>query len=255
MAILRPTNKTDFIQAIKYKLGAPWQEIEIADEQFDIVIWEGLDVYTKWVYNGTRDELLTVQTEFGQYDYSLERTGVTQDIYSVYNVIDSSTFSGLFPYGPTQDDINFLFSIGRVANRENGITDASIMFQNLEAVYNQFVSKADWNFDFNTNTLHFKTNPEGKTYHMMVAVLQDYEGTSTNNKIWGNTVFLNYCTAIAKYQWGTNLGKFGGLNLPGGGTINYAEMKSEGQAEKEKLENLMKTDLADPLPGSTIIIA
>ena len=68
----------------------------------------------------------------------------------------------------------------------------------------------------------------------MAAVLQDYEGNSTNNRIWGNTLFLNYCTAIAKYQWGMNLGKFSGLNFQGScpGTINFAEMKSEGKKRK-----------------------
>jgi hypothetical protein len=45
----------------------------------------------------------------------------------------------------------------------------------------------------------------------------------------------NYAAALARIQWGVNLGKYEGVQLPGGGTPNAAGILEKGEADKEKL--------------------
>ena len=45
-----------------------------------------------------------------------------------------------------------------------------------------------------------------------------------------------YTTALFKKQWGQNLIKFEGMQLPGGATLNGRQIYDDGNTELEKLE-------------------
>ena len=67
-----------------------------------------------------------------------------------------------------------------------------------------------------------------------------------------NDVFLKkYCTAKMKYQWGQNLIKFDGIQLPGGITLNGRQLIDDAKEEIEKLEEELK--LGYELPVLDII--
>jgi hypothetical protein len=52
---------------------------------------------------------------------------------------------------------------------------------------------------------------------------------------------------LIKRQWGTNLTKFEGLQLPGGVTFNGRQIYDEAQAEITKLEEEMITNYSLPV--------
>ena len=56
--------------------------------------------------------------------------------------------------------------------------------------------------------------------------------TDIYNDMW----LKRYTTALVKYQWAENLSKFEGIALPGGVTMNAAEMKAHAQEEITRLE-------------------
>jgi hypothetical protein len=64
---------------------------------------------------------------------------------------------------------------------------------------------------------------------------------ATFTKIWNENWIKRYCTAQFKRQWGTNMKKFGGLQLPGGVVLNgkdtYDEAMVEIQALEDELQN------------------
>jgi len=49
-----------------------------------------------------------------------------------------------------------------------------------------------------------------------------------------------YSTALIKKQWGMNLKKFGGIQLPGGVQLNGQQIYDEADAEIQKLEQEMQ---------------
>ena len=54
--------------------------------------------------------------------------------------------------------------------------------------------------------------------------------------IWTDRWLRDYATSLAKIQWGMNLMKYNGVNLPGGVTLNGEAILNEGKEEKLKAE-------------------
>jgi hypothetical protein len=57
--------------------------------------------------------------------------------------------------------------------------------------------------------------------------------------VWNDKFLKNYATAKIKYQWGTNLSKFAGIQMPGGVTLDGPRIMQEAQVEIDKLEEEM----------------
>jgi len=57
--------------------------------------------------------------------------------------------------------------------------------------------------------------------------------------VWNDRFLKAFATAKIKQQWGTNMKKFGGIQLPGGVTLNGKEIYDEAVEEIEKLEEMM----------------
>jgi hypothetical protein len=63
---------------------------------------------------------------------------------------------------------------------------------------------------------------------------------SGNSDVWGDRFLKKYSTALIKMQWGNNLKKFAGVQLPGGVTLNGKEIYDEAVEEIAKLEEEMQ---------------
>lgn len=57
--------------------------------------------------------------------------------------------------------------------------------------------------------------------------------------VWKDRWLLKYATQLIKRQWGTNMKKFQGMQLPGGLTMNGQQIYEEADAEIKKLEEEM----------------
>jgi hypothetical protein len=56
-----------------------------------------------------------------------------------------------------------------------------------------------------------------------------------------NDIFLKkYTTALFKKQWGSNLMKYEGMQLPGGITLNGRQIYDDGNVELDKLDEEMQ---------------
>lgn len=60
---------------------------------------------------------------------------------------------------------------------------------------------------------------------------------ATWSKIWNEQWLKKYVTALFKRQWGTNLKKFSGIQLPGGVTLDGDKLFSEATEEIAQLED------------------
>jgi hypothetical protein len=57
----------------------------------------------------------------------------------------------------------------------------------------------------------------------------------SNSDVWNDRVLKDLGTAFIKRQWGDNLKKFGGVQMPGGVTLNGQQIYDEAVAEIEKM--------------------
>jgi hypothetical protein len=69
--------------------------------------------------------------------------------------------------------------------------------------------------------------------------------------VWENRFLKKYATALIKKQWGENLKKFGGIQMPGGVTLNGKEIYDEAAEEISKMEEeIISTNV---LPGDMFV--
>lgn len=59
--------------------------------------------------------------------------------------------------------------------------------------------------------------------------------------VWDDRFLKQYATAKIKYQWGSNLSKFAGIQLPGGVTLDGPRIMEEAQREIDKIEEEMQS--------------
>jgi len=73
--------------------------------------------------------------------------------------------------------------------------------------------------------------------------LDPEEATNIYNDRW----VKEYATALIKRQWGTNIKKFEGIQLPGGMTMNGQQIFDEAQTEIERLEEKFSLEYELPI--------
>ena len=59
--------------------------------------------------------------------------------------------------------------------------------------------------------------------------------------VWDDRFLKRYATALIKYQWGSNLSKFAGVQMPGGVTLDGPRIMEEAQKEIDKIEEEMQS--------------
>jgi hypothetical protein len=66
-------------------------------------------------------------------------------------------------------------------------------------------------------------------------------------KIYDDRWIKEYATALIKLQWGQNLIKFDGVQLPGGVTINARQIYEDAQADIERLREELRLEHEMPV--------
>lgn len=69
--------------------------------------------------------------------------------------------------------------------------------------------------------------------------------------VWNDRFLKKYATALIKLQWGNNLSKFSGIQMPGGVTLDGVRIMTEAQEEINKLEEEMH--IINVLPGEIMM--
>ena len=60
-----------------------------------------------------------------------------------------------------------------------------------------------------------------------------------NSEVFNDRFLKRYATALIKYQWGSNLSKFAGIQMPGGVTLDGVRIMTEAKEEMDKIEEDM----------------
>ena len=108
-------------------------------------------------------------------------------------------------------------------------------------------------FRFNRHTdrlyLDIDWGEDVKIDDFIVAECYIIADPSDFSDIYGDMFLKKYVTALFKKQWGQNLIKFEGLQLPGGVTLNGRQLYDDAVQELDKIEEevQLKYQLPDDL--------
>lgn len=117
----------------------------------------------------------------------------------------------------------------------NTVTGTGTIFDQ-ELVENDMIS-------INGQELQVKTINSPTSIELVSPVASNVAGASIIkagvSDVWNDRMLKNYATAKIKYQWGSNLSKFAGIQLPGGVTLDGPRIMQEAKEELDKIEEDM----------------
>jgi hypothetical protein len=238
-----PASRQDFTEYCLRKLGKPVIEINVDDDQVQDRIDEAFLYYTDYHFDGT---------EKTYYKYQITDTDITNKYITIpENIIG---VVNLFPIGQAlntnnlfniryQIALNDLYTLTSVSMVPYYMALTHVQFLEQFLVgqqpirYNRHVNKLNIDMDWNiVNVGDF----------IIVEAYSVIDPTVYTN-IWGDRWLARYATALIKQQWGTNLKKYQGMQLPGGLTFNGQQIYDEATKEREDLEHEMISSYSLPV--------
>lgn len=215
------------------RLGHPVVEINIDEDQMQDRIDDALYFYRDYHYDGTERTYYKHQVE--QTDRDNGYISIPTNITGVVNV---------FPIG-TGLNANNLFNL-RYQITLNEIYDWShAEFQNytesmrrIALMEEIFVGKQPLRFNRHMDRLFIDMDWNTRTVVGEYLVIEAYRALDpdTYTSVWGDWWLRQYTTQLFKRQWGENLKKFEGMQLPGGVQFNGQQIWQEADEEIKRLE-------------------
>ena len=238
----RPSSRDELIEYCLRRLGAPVIEINVDPDQIEDRIDEALEFYQEFHSDAV------VKT---YYKYLVTAEDVTNEYITIpSNII---YLSRLFPVSNSSSSVNF-FDV-KYQMMLNDITDLQNFAGDL-AYYEQlqqYLSLIDMklngtpqvSFSRRQNRLYiFGDFADGdiKAGDYIIAEVYQIIDPDTFTSIYNDKFVKNYATALIKRQWGANLIKFEGMQLPGGVTLNGRQIYEDAMTDIEKIEEAVRLE-------------
>jgi hypothetical protein len=242
------TSREAYKQYCLRNLGSPVIDVNVDDEQLEDRIDEALQYYRDYHYDGTIHDYvkhqITAEDITNQYITIGEHI---QGIVRVFDIDDTGVgASSLFNvrYQIHLNDL-YQFSSATYAPYVSAMT-------NIATMEEIFVGKQPIDFNRHVNRLYIRMDWDDIVVGEFI-IIEVYRTTDpdTYTDVWNDRWLLRYGTALFKRQWGENLSKFAGVQLPGGITLDGPRIMSEAREEIQKLEEEMISSYSLPVHDMT----
>lgn len=238
-----PTSRATFKEYCLRSLGKPVIEINVDDDQVDDRVDEALKYY--WDYHFDGSEKL-------YYKYQVtDQTKADRYITMPENVIG---VINLFPVGQALNTNN-LFNIRyQIAlNDLYTLTSVSMVpyymaMQHVQFLEQMLVGQQPIRYNRHMNKLYVDMDWNIiSSGDYIVAEAYQIVDPDVYTDAWSDRWLLRYATCLIKLQWGNNLKKFQGMQLPGGIQFNGQKIYEEALQERMDLEKEMITSYSLPV--------
>jgi hypothetical protein len=185
------------------------------------------------------------QINLGDWDNQyIPLSDLVLNVYRVLTVdgVEGGRSMGLFSgnYQFLLNDLSWLTS--------GSVVSYFLTRSHMEMLNDMFVGDMQLRFNRYMNKLYLdidwrqKVRPGG----WIVAEAQRVLDPDDYNKIWSDRFLRDYATALVRRQWGTNLMKYEGVQMPGGVTLNGRAIYDEGNREAMQLEETIQAKFEIP---------
>jgi len=231
-----PSTRDEFKEYCLRALGKPVIEINVDDMQVEDRIDSALRFYWDYHFDGTEKTYfkhqITADTKANKYiDMPENIIGAVK----MFPVGDPNTSSGDIFNIRYQIALNDLYTLANVA-----LVDYYLMHEKLALVQELLVGKPMIRYNRHRNRLHIdEAMGDLKVGQFLVIECYEIVDPTVYGDVWADRWLQFYVTQLIKRQWGQNLSKFEGLQLPGGVQFNGRQIYDDAQAEINKLEEEM----------------
>lgn len=239
----QPTTRDQFKEWCLRKLGKPVIEINVDKDQVDDRVDEALSFYWDYHFDGTERTFFKHQVTAN--NISEGYITVPENIIGVVNLFDigdALSTNNLF-------NIRYQFALNEIYDLSNyNLSNYYMAMQHIQFLEELLVGKQQLRYNRHVNKLYIDMD-WGKVNEGQYIIAEAYNIVDPNvyQDVWKDRWLQNYATAKIKYQWGSNLTKFSGMQLPGGVTFNGEQILQDAQAEIQRLEDEMIVSYSLPV--------
>ena len=213
-------------------LGHPVIEINVSEEQIDDRVDEALKYYADYHFDAT--ERIYFKHVITQIDVDNKYIILPENIIGavdIFNISSGMSSGNMF-------DIRYQIALNDLYN----LTSVSMVpyfmtMQHLQLIEQILIGKIPIRYSRHRNRLHIDASKE-KLIVGQYLIVDAYEVIDPTefSDVWGDRWLFRYCTALIKKQWGNNLKKFDGMEMPGGIKFNGQKIFDEADKEITQME-------------------
>ena len=243
-----PNSRATLIDYAKRKLGDPVIEINVDEDQLEDRVDEALQYYQEFHSDATLRTFLKHQVT--ATDISNEYITLSADITFVSKLFPiSSSFNNSFNFF----DIKYQMMLNDIADMQNFAGDLAY-YEQLQ----QYLSLLDMKlnghpqiqFARRQNRLYIHgdfADQDVQAGEFIIAEVYKIIDPNAHTSIYNDRWLKEYTTALIKQQWGMNLIKFEGMQLPGGVVLNVRQIYDDATTDLERLRELIRIEHEMPI--------
>jgi len=240
-----PATRQELIDHCLRRLGSPVLEVNVDDDQIEDKVDDAIQLYQEYHADATFRTYLKHQ---------ITAADVTNEYIDVPDTVLYVT--KVYPFSKTFGSVNMfdikyqmmLNSMGDFMNFAGGMSYYYQMEQYLEFLSDILDGEPRVTHSRHQGRIYIfgewapnQCNNLAEGDYIMFEVLSLVD-PSTFADVWNDKFLKDYTTQLIKQQWGMNMSKFEGMQLPGGVTLSGAQYYQDATAELERLEEKMRNE-------------
>lgn len=252
---MKPNSRVQLKEYCLRNLGFPVIEINVDDDQVEDRIDEALQYWQDYHFDGLQKVyyIKALQESDVQQRYINLDPSVTRDANN--QPVEIVGVTRIFPIQDSQATISMFDLRYQLRLHElYDFTSASyinytLTMQHLRSLELLFSGEYPLRFQRHMKRLYIDWGwgSSVKAGTFMVAECYAVIEPDKYNAVWNDMWLKKYTTALIKRNWGNNLKKFAGVQLPGGVTLNGDKIFQEADEEIKKLEEEMINNFSLPV--------
>jgi hypothetical protein len=231
-----PNSRDTLIDYCKRRLGDPVLEINVDEDQIEDRVDEALQYYQEYHSDATVRTYLKHQVTSN--DVTNKYIPIASDILYISKVFPlSSSFNSSFNFFDIKYQM-MLNDIADMATFAGGLAYYEQMQQYLSLLDMKLNGHPQTQWSRHQDRLHIFgdfNDDDIKVGEYVVAEVYTLIDPDTHTSIYNDMWLKEYTTALIKQQWGMNLIKFEGVQLPGGVILNGRQLYDDASTEIENL--------------------
>ena len=238
-----PTSRATLIDYCKRRLGDPVIEINVDEDQLEDRLDEALQVYQE--YHSEATFRTYVSHLVTSADVTNEYVSVDSSVLSVTKMFAiNSTFGSSLNFF----DIKYQMMLNDIADMHNYIGDLAYyeqMQQYLSLLDMKLNGTPQVNYSRKQDRLYIYgdfADSDIKAGDYIVYEAYKIIDANTHTKVFNDMWLKEYTTTLIKQQWGANLIKFEGMQLPGGVTMNGQKIYDDATQELIRLREQLRLE-------------
>ena len=243
-----PTTRNDLIDFCLRRLGEPVLEINVDVDQIEDKVDDAIQKYQEFHSDATIRTYLKHQITAD--DVTNKYIPISSDIIFVSKVFPIST---TFSTSGNLFDIRYQMFLNNMGDFINFAGDLAYLYQMeqyLSMIDMQLHGHPQVTFSRRQNRLYIFGDFEDEDLQegdFLIAEIFQTIDPETHTSIYNDMFIKDYTTALIKQQWGANLSKFEGMQLPGGVTMNGRQIYEDATADIERLEEKLRNEQELPV--------